>query len=104
MQAARGVGWQRRGERIVLVLDELGDAAVARLQRQLDSAQYDVVLILAGTNDLADRIARLANEPPRTGRQEDAEGGAYDARDTTWPPSPLELVPERRSSSSSANA
>jgi hypothetical protein len=31
-------------------------------------------------NDLADRIARLANEPPRTGRQEDAEGGAYDAR------------------------
>jgi hypothetical protein len=31
-------------------------------------------------NDLADRIARLANEPPRTGREEDAEGGAYDAR------------------------
>ena len=26
------------------------------LQRQLDSAQYDVVLILAGTNDLADRV------------------------------------------------
>ena len=33
-------------------------------------------------NDLADRIARLANEPPRTGREEDAEGGAYDARDS----------------------
>ena len=31
-------------------------------------------------NDLADRIARLANEPPRTGREEDAEGGANDAR------------------------
>ena len=31
-------------------------------------------------NDLADRIARLANEPPRTGREDDAESGAHDAR------------------------
>ena len=31
-------------------------------------------------NDLADRIARLANEPPRTEGEDDAEGRAYDVR------------------------
>ena len=55
---------------------ELMEELIAAERRRDDGA----LLFEEDPNDLADRIARLANEPPRTGRQEDAEGGAYDAR------------------------
>ena len=60
----------KEGER-----DEVEELIEAERRRDDGALRFE-----ENPNDLADRIARLANEPPRTGREEDAEGGANDAR------------------------